>query len=192
VSDHRAALGALQSATHHPLPASENATRTTSLLAAWCQPGHLPRAQRPAIRLSLTGHHSCRATVISPTLANLFLHYAFDTWMTRTFPAVPFERYADDSICHCRSEEEARALWVALEARFAACGLVLHPQKTKLVYCKDTNRRGDFPIQTFTFLGYMFRPRKAIWRGGQYGVSFLTAASPSYSAHGRDSLADVA
>ena len=116
--------------------------------------------------------------VISPTLANLFLHYAFDMWMTRTFPVIPFERYADDCICHCRSEEEARALWVALEARFAACGLVLHPQKTKLVYCKDTNRRGDFPNQSFTFLGYMFRPRKAIWRGGQYGVSFLPAASP--------------
>jgi RNA-directed DNA polymerase len=116
--------------------------------------------------------------VISPTLANLFLHYAFDMWMKRTFPAIPFERYADDCICHCRSEEEARALWVALEARFVACGLVLHPQKTKLVYCKDTNRRGDFPIQSFTFLGYMFRPRKAIWRGGQYGVSFLPAASP--------------
>jgi RNA-directed DNA polymerase len=97
--------------------------------------------------------------VISPTLANLFLHYAFDMWMKRTFPAIPFERYADDCICHCRSEEEARALWVALEARFVACGLVLHPQKMKLVYCKDTNRRGDFPIQSFTFLGYMFRPR---------------------------------
>ena len=88
--------------------------------------------------------------VISPTLANLFLHYAFDMWMKRTFPAIPFERYADDCICHCRSEEEARALWVALEARFVACGLVLHPQKTKLVYCKDTNRRGDFPIQSLT------------------------------------------
>ena len=104
--------------------------------------------------------------LISPTLANLFLHYAFDMWMTRTFPAIPFERYADDCICHCRSEEEARALWEALEARFAACGLVLHPQKTKLVYCKDTNRRGDFPAQSFDFLGYTFRPRKAIWRGG--------------------------
>ena len=83
--------------------------------------------------------------VISPCLANLFLHYAFDMWMTRTFPDIPFERYADDIICHCRSEDEARALWKALEARFAACRLVLHPQKTKLVYCKDTNRRGDFP-----------------------------------------------
>jgi len=62
----------------------------------------------------------CVQGVISPTLANLFLHYAFDMWMTRTFPAIPFERYADDCICHCRSEEEARALWVALEA---LCGL---------------------------------------------------------------------
>ena len=98
--------------------------------------------------------------------------------MQRNYPAIPFERYADDIICHCRSEEEARALWEALEARFTACGLVLHPQKTKLVYCKDTNRHGDFPVQSFDFLGYTFRPRMAIWRGCQYAVSFLPAASP--------------
>ncbi len=117
--------------------------------------------------------------VVSPTLANLFLHYAFDMWMARTYPDIPFERYADDLICHCRSEEEARALWRALEARFTACRLVLHPQKTTLVYCKDTNRRGDFPIQAFDFLGYRFRPRKALWRGRHCGVSFLPAAGPS-------------
>ena len=116
--------------------------------------------------------------VVSPILANLFLHYAFDLWMGRNFPDIPFERYADDVICHCRSAEEARALWSALEARFAACRLVLHPQKTKLVYCKDTNRGGDFPVHSFDFLGYSFRPRKAMWRGSQYGVSFLPAASP--------------
>ena len=116
--------------------------------------------------------------VVSPTLSNLFLHYVFDLWMARNFPDIPFERYADDIICHCRSAEEARALWSALGARFAACRLVLHPQKTKLVYCRDTNRRGDFPIQSFDFLGYTFRPRTAIWRGSQYGVSFLPAASP--------------
>ena len=115
--------------------------------------------------------------VVSPILANLFLHYAFDLWMGRNFPAIPFERYADDVICHCRSAEGAQALWSALEARFAACRLVLHPQKTKLVYCKDTNRRGDFPVHSFDFLGYCFRPRKAKWRGSQYGVSFLPAAS---------------
>ena len=116
--------------------------------------------------------------VVSPTLANLFLHYAFDQWMVRNFPAIPFERYADDIICHCRSAAEARALWNALEARFTACRLVLHPQKTKLVYCKDANRHGDFPVQSFDFLGYMFRPRRAIWHGRQHGVSFLPAASP--------------
>ena len=116
--------------------------------------------------------------VVSPILSNLFLHYVFDMWMVRHFPAIPFERYADDIVCHCRSAEEARALWTALEARFTACRLVLHPQKTKLVYCKDTNRRSDFPVQSFDFLGYTFRPRKAIWRGRRYGVSFLPAASP--------------
>ena len=116
--------------------------------------------------------------VISPILANLFLHYAFDMWMARNFPGIPFERYADDAICHCRSAEEARALWEALEARFAACRLVLHPQKTKIVYCKDANRCGDFPSQSFDFLGYTFRPRTALWHGRQRGVSFLPAASP--------------
>ena len=116
--------------------------------------------------------------VVSPILANLFLHYAFDLWMGRNFPDIPFERYADDVICHCRSAEQARALWSALEARFTACRRALHPQKTKLVYCKDANRRGDFPFPSFDFLGYSFRPRKAMWRDSQYGVSFLPAASP--------------
>src|SRR5260221_9926613 len=83
--------------------------------------------------------------VISPILANLFLHYAFDMWMARTWPVVPFERYADDAICHCRTRDEAEALQGALQERFAACRLVLHPQKTKIVYCKDTNRNGTYP-----------------------------------------------
>ena len=91
--------------------------------------------------------------VVSPVLANLFLHYAFDRWMARSFPSIPFERYADDIICHCRSEGEARRLWKALEIRFRTCRLVLHPTKTKLVYCKDTDRHGDFPVQSFDFLG---------------------------------------
>ena len=80
--------------------------------------------------------------VISPILANLFLHYAFDKWMDREYPAVAFERYADDAICHCRTRAEAEALRAALAVRFAACRLELHPQKTKIVYCKDTNRKG--------------------------------------------------
>ena len=102
--------------------------------------------------------------VISPLLANLFLHYAFDMWMARNHPGIPFERYADDAICHCRSEEEARTLRASLEERFAECGLTLHPEKTKIVYCKDDDRRGTYPDQKFDFLGYTFRPRLS--RGG--------------------------
>ena len=120
----------------------------------------------------------CVQGVISPILANLFLHYTFDMWMTRNYPHIPFERYADDGICHCKSAEEARALWSALQDRLAACKLVLNPEKTKLVYCKDWNRRGDFPNQSFDFLGYMFRSRKAIWHGRLCAHSFRPAASP--------------
>ena len=116
--------------------------------------------------------------VISPLLANLFLHYAFDKWMDRENPQVPFERYADDIICHCRTEGEARRLWRQVEDRLAECGLSLHPQKTKIVYCKDTNRKGSFPTVAFDFLGYRFQPRLAIWRGGLFGVSYLPAAAP--------------
>lgn len=116
--------------------------------------------------------------VISPLLANLFLHYAFDKWMDRENPHVPFERYADDIICHCRTEGEARRVWRQVEDRLAGCGLTLHSQKTKIVYCKDTNRKGSYPTVAFDFLGYRFQPRLAIWRGGLFGVSYLPAASP--------------
>ena len=87
--------------------------------------------------------------VISPLLANLFLHYVFDVWLDRGFSGVPFERYADDIICHCRSEREALKLRRVLDQRFAECGLVLHPEKTKVVYCKDTNRKGEHEIIQF-------------------------------------------
>jgi group II intron reverse transcriptase/maturase len=116
--------------------------------------------------------------VISPLLANLFLHYVFDVWLKRGFGEVPFERYADDIVCHCRSKHEALALRQVLERRFADCGLELHPEKTKVVYCRDTNRKGDHPVHQFDFLGYTFRLRLAFWRGGLFGVSFLPAASP--------------
>jgi RNA-directed DNA polymerase len=119
--------------------------------------------------------------VISPLLANLFLHYAFDAWMARTFAHIPFERYADDIICHCNSAEEARALWDAIAGRFVACKLMLHPQKTKIVYCKDANRQGDFPSIHFDFLGFQFRARKTMWvkRNRRiFAHSFQPAASP--------------
>jgi Reverse transcriptase (RNA-dependent DNA polymerase) len=105
----------------------------------------------------------CVQGAISPLLANLFLHYAFDMWMAREFPHIPFERYADDAICHCRTEAEACALRRALASRMADCKLMLHPEKTKIVYCKDANRRGDFPDIRFDFLGFQFRARKTMW-----------------------------
>jgi len=115
--------------------------------------------------------------VISPLLSNLFLHYAFDVWMGRNHPEIPFERFADDVICHCQSEAQAQELRAALERRFAECGLTLHPEKTQVVYCKDDDRRGDYPQRKFDFLGYTFRPRLARRQRGRIGVSFSPAVS---------------
>jgi RNA-directed DNA polymerase len=115
--------------------------------------------------------------VISPLLANLFLHYALDLWLTREHPGNPFERYADDAIVHCRSREEAEKLCAAIGARLAECGLTLNAQKTKVVYCKDDDRRGTHEHEKFTFLGYEFRPRRAKNYRGKYFVSFLPAVS---------------
>jgi group II intron reverse transcriptase/maturase len=115
--------------------------------------------------------------VISPLLANLFLHYAFDTWMKRHYPQIPFERYADDGICHCRSKAEVERLRVAIEKRFAECGLELNLQKTKIVYCKEDDRRGNYPEQKFDYLGFTFQPRRAKNRKGKLFVGFMPAIS---------------
>ena len=113
---------------------------------------------------------------ISPVLANLFMHYAFDKWMDREFPGCPFERYADDVVAHCDTEEQARRLRVAVAERLGALGLELHPEKTKIVYCKDANRRGNFEHTSFDFLGYTFRAR--VVRGPRgFFVSFNPAMS---------------
>jgi group II intron reverse transcriptase/maturase len=118
-----------------------------------------------------------QGAVVSPVLANLFLHYAFDHWMQREYPSIPFERYADDAICHCATEAQALELLRALERRFAECQLRLHPQKTKIVYCKDANRPGEYPERSFDFLGYTFRSRMAVGRGRKRFVSFIPAVS---------------
>jgi len=97
--------------------------------------------------------------VVSPLLANLFLHYGFDAWMARTFPGVPWCRYADDGLVHCRTEQEAQVVMAKLNARLAECGLQMHPEKTQIVYCKDGSRKGRYPNTKFDFLGYTFRPR---------------------------------
>ena len=104
------------------------------------------------------------------------MHYAFDRWMTREFPACPFERYADDVVTHCDTEEQARTLRAAIASRLGALGLELHPDKTKIVYCKDANRRANAEHTSFDFLGYTFRGRPARGRHG-YFVSFSPAMS---------------
>jgi RNA-directed DNA polymerase len=100
--------------------------------------------------------------VVSPLLANLFLHYAFDLWVTRHLPGVRYARYADDAVLHCKSKRQAEYVLDRVRERFQACKLELHPGKTRIVYCKDINRTGDHPEIQFTFLGYTFRPRKAV------------------------------
>jgi RNA-directed DNA polymerase len=97
--------------------------------------------------------------VISPVLSNLFLHYAFDVWMKKSQPNVPWCRYADDGLAHCKTEYEAKQLLAELKSRFKECGLEVHPDKTKIVYCKDGSRRKDHPNKSFDFLGYTFRSR---------------------------------
>ena len=118
-----------------------------------------------------------QGSAISPVLANLFMHYAFDAWMARGSPTVPFERYADDAVVHCKSERQARHLRQAIADRMAEVGLRLHPDKTKIVYCKDGNRQGSYEHTAFTFLGFTFRQRRARNRHGKSFSNFLPAIS---------------
>jgi RNA-directed DNA polymerase len=115
--------------------------------------------------------------VISPLLANIFLHHVFDQWMSREHPDCPFERYADDVVIHCQSYEQALAVKAAMEARLRQCKLEAHPEKTRIVYCRDGNRDQDHEHIQFDFLGYSFRPRKAKSRRGEIFTSFLPAIS---------------
>jgi group II intron reverse transcriptase/maturase len=118
-----------------------------------------------------------QGSAISPVLANLFMHYAFDIWLAREFPLVKFERYCDDAVIHCRSEHQARRVRDALAARLAQVGLELHPDKTRIVYCKDADRRGSYEHTSFTFLGYTFRPRGTRRADGVQFTSFQPAIS---------------
>ena len=115
--------------------------------------------------------------VASPLLANLFLHYALDEWMRRNYPDIVFARYADDAVFHCRTEAEAQMLKKAIGERLAHCKLELHPEKTKIVYCKDDQRRGDYSNKKFEFLGYTFRGRLSKSRMGKRFVGFSPAVS---------------
>lgn len=116
-----------------------------------------------------------QGSAISPLLANLFMHDAFDTWLTHNFPQVRFERYCDDAVVHCHSLEQAQKVRQAIAHRLAGFGLELHPEKTRIIYCKDSNRRGRYPDISFTFLGYDFRPRKATGKNGTRFTGYLPA-----------------
>lgn len=115
--------------------------------------------------------------VVSPLLSNLFLHYAFDEWMRRNHPGIPFERYADDAMVHCQTEKQAKWIRTEIEHRMEQCYLELHPQKTRIVYCKDDDRKGSYPNDSFDFLGFTFRPRRSRNRWGKYFINFSPAVS---------------
>lgn len=115
--------------------------------------------------------------VISPILANLFLHYTFDKWMERNQPQNQWARFADDGVVHCRTQKEAEKLHHRLKQRFKECGLELHPDKTRIVYCKDDDRSGNHAETAFDFLSYTFRPRRSKNRYGKYFINFTPAVS---------------
>ena len=126
--------------------------------------------------------------VCSPLLANIFMHHAFDEWMRNKHPHASFERYADDALVHCKTEQQAKLMRQAIEKRLAQCKLELHPEKTRIVYCKDDDRRKENTIESFDFLGYTFRPRRAKNKHGKFFVSFLPAISNKAKSRIRETI----
>jgi RNA-directed DNA polymerase len=134
--------------------------------------------KRPGRALEQRSKGTPQGSAVSPILANLFMHFAFDTWMVRNLPGCPFERYADDAIVHCRSRRQAEDVLVGIAARMQEVGLRLHPDKTRIVYCKSDRRRAMHEHTSFTFLGYAFRARGARTKDGRCFTGFLPAISP--------------
>lgn len=134
-------------------------------------------AQAEDGHVTARGKGTPQGGVVSPLLANLFLHYAFDRWMQKTYPHLLCERYADDAIVHCRTEAEAQEVRRAIAVRMQECRLELHPDKTKIVYCKDDDRRGTYPNEQFDFLGYTFRPRRSKNWKGKFFINFSPAVA---------------
>ena len=116
--------------------------------------------------------------VVSPLVANIFLHLAFDDWMRRVYPDVPFERYADDIVAHCADGGRRRSRsWRASDVGSRSVELEVHPGKTRIVYCKDDDRSRGYPQERFDFLGYTFRPRRSKNRWGKFFINFTPAVS---------------
>ena len=126
--------------------------------------------------------------VVSPVLANLFMHYAFDEWMRREHPNNPWARYADDGVIHCRTQKEAESLLIELGERFKECKLELNTEKTRIVYCKDDDRKGNYPVTSFDFLGYTFRARGSKNRRGKCFINFSPAVSNAASKAMRQTI----
>jgi group II intron reverse transcriptase/maturase len=126
--------------------------------------------------------------VISPLLANMFLHVVFDGWMRQHFPLIKWERYADDIIIHCNSETEAQFVLKSVEARLETVGLKAHPDKTKIVYCKTGRRIDSYPIISFNFLGYCFKPRQCLDKHGTLFLNFTPSISPTAIKSIRDEV----
>jgi len=129
--------------------------------------------------------------VISPLLANLFMHYAFDEWMRINYPTNPFERYADDIVIHCRTQEEAVELLIKIISRLKECKLEVHPEKTKIIYCKDDDRNGNYPNIKFDFLGYTFKMRDAKNKNGKLFMGFLPAVGEKAMKKIREKLVEM-
>jgi len=141
------------------------------------------------VRERTAGTH--QGSVISPVLANLFMHYAFDRWMERDFPQNPWVRYADDGIVHCRTKEEAENILKALTERMLSCKLEIHPEKSRVVYCRSDRYTGRHVHEAFDFLGYTFRRRLAKSKTGKLFNAFTPAASKSAAQKFRDSIKSV-
>ncbi len=127
--------------------------------------------------LSMRDKGTPQGGVVSPLLANLFLHYAFDAWVKREMPTVPFCRYADDGLLHCRTQQESEHVLERITQRFRDCGLEIHPEKSGIIYCKDNNRKAEYERVSFDFLGYTFRPRRCVNKRGVVHPNFLPAIS---------------
>ncbi|MGW6795808.1 group II intron reverse transcriptase/maturase [Streptomyces chartreusis] len=158
--------------------------------------------QQPDGSLLVRDRGTPQGSPVSPVLANLFMHYAFDTWLAREYPGVWFERYADDAVIHCVTERQATEVLAALTDRMEQVGLRLHPDKTRIVYCKDGKRRNSYEHTAFTFLGYTFRVRRSRDKKGESFLSFdpeiskealkrLSAEVRSWHLHTRADLSFV-
>lgn len=129
-----------------------------------------------------------QGSVIGPLLANLYLHYAFDMWMQKSFPHIPFERYADDCVCHCKSQHEAIRLKHGISKRLAECKLALNEEKTRIVFCKNSRRWDTYRPVSFDFLGYTFKPRESVDKSGVHFTGYLPAISRKAKVHIMDTV----